>query len=170
MQQVQATAKFLRISPRKLRLVVDQVRTLPVVKAESILQYMNKKGGRLVLKVLQSAVANAEHNEHLQKEDLVIKSIVVNEGFTIKRYRPRAFGRAAMIRKRTSHVSITLEGTVRKKEKNKEVVKQEKIKEDKSVMTEQKEKVVTATKKEENIKKKSDQTVATEKQTNSDKE
>lgn len=107
--KVHAKVKFVRISPRKARLVVDQVRGLPVAKAESMLAFMNKKAAEPVLKLIKSAVANAEHNYKLEKKNLVVKEIFADEGFTIKRYRPRAFGRAGAIRKRTSHISVVLE-------------------------------------------------------------
>ncbi|MFH1426193.1 MAG: 50S ribosomal protein L22 [Candidatus Kerfeldbacteria bacterium] len=116
--KVQASAKHIRISPRKIRLVVDQVRGLSVAEAERVLQFMNKKGAESVLKLIRSAAANAEHNNKLQKENLYIASITADEGFTIKRYRARAFGRAAMIRKRTSQLTVVLdekEGTETKK-------------------------------------------------------
>jgi large subunit ribosomal protein L22 len=96
------------MSPRKVRLVVDAVRGLPVAAAETRLQFLPKLAAEPVLKLLRSAIANAEHNFHLNKEDLVIKTIVADQGPTIKRSRPRAFGRAAPIRKRTTHISLTL--------------------------------------------------------------
>lgn len=108
--KVQAKAKFIRISPRKARLVVDQVRGLSVEKAENILNFMNKKAAEPVLKLIKSAVANAEHNYKLNKKSLVIKEIFADEGFTMKRFTPRAFGRASKIRKRTTHISVVLEG------------------------------------------------------------
>ncbi len=96
------------MSPRKVRLVVDAVRGLPVGAAETRLQFLPKLAAEPVLKLLRSAIANAEHNFHLKKEDLVIKTLVVDQGPTIKRSRPRAFGRAAPIRKRTSHITLVL--------------------------------------------------------------
>lgn len=107
--QVSASTQSVRISPRKIRLVIDQVRGLPVTKAEQILLYINKKGAEPVLKLIKSAVASAEHNYQLEKENLVIASITADGGFTIKRFRPRAYGRAGMIRKRTSHLTVVLE-------------------------------------------------------------
>jgi large subunit ribosomal protein L22 len=107
--KVTATAKFVRLSPRKARLVVDHVRGMSVPEAESALSVMAKKGAEPVMKLLKSAVANAEHNYKLDKKNLVITEIAANEGMTIKRFRPRAFGRATMIRKRTSHLSIVLD-------------------------------------------------------------
>ncbi len=107
--KVEASVKSVRISARKARLVIDEVRGMSALDAERSLSFMNKKAAEIVLKVLRSAMANAEHNNKLKKEDLVIVEIIANEGFTIKRFRPRAFGRAAMIRKRTSHIRIVLD-------------------------------------------------------------
>ena len=96
------------MSPRKVRLVVDAVRGLPVAAAETRLQFIKKDAALPVLKLLRSAVANAEHNFKLRKEDLVVATITADGGPTLKRSRPRAFGRAAAIRKRTTHINITL--------------------------------------------------------------
>jgi len=107
--KVQATAKFIRLSPRKARLVVDSIRGLSVLEAEKALTVMNKKGAEPVLKLLKSAIANAEHNFKLSKENLYVAAITANEGMTIKRFTPRAFGRATMVRKRTSHLNIVVD-------------------------------------------------------------
>ena len=96
------------MSPTKVRLVVDLVRGLDVTKAEHQLQFLNKTAARPVLKLLQSAIANAENNDKLKKENLLIKKIAVDQGPTLKRWRPRAFGRAGMILKRSSHITIIL--------------------------------------------------------------
>lgn len=106
--EVSAKLRFLRMSPRKVRLVVDLVRGLDATKAEHQLQFMNKRAARPVLKLLQSAIANAENNDKLKKENLLITKITVDQGPTLKRWRPRAFGRAGMILKRSSHITITL--------------------------------------------------------------
>ena len=106
--RVSATAKRLRISPRKARLVADQVRGKPVEKALDILNFHNRKGAALVRKVVESAMANAETNEGADIDDLTIAAIAVNEGITIKRFRPRARGRADRILKRTCHVTVTV--------------------------------------------------------------
>lgn len=108
--KVRATAKTIRVSPRKIRLVVDAVRGLPVERAEQVLRMMAKRGAEPALKVLQSAVANAVHNFKLDKKDLVVSEFFANEGVVMKRYRARAFGRAATIRKRTSHLIVVVEG------------------------------------------------------------
>jgi len=105
---IHASLRFLRMAPRKVRLVVDAVRGLPALEAETRLSFMNKGAALPVLKLLKSAVANAEHNFHLSKNGLVIKKITVDGGPTVKRSRPRAFGRAAPIRLRTSHINIVL--------------------------------------------------------------
>lgn len=105
---VSATVTALRIAPRKIRLVIDAVRGLPVVRAEHTLRFMKKRGATPVLKLLQSAIANAVHNQKLSKEQLMVYRVTANEGPTIKRLRARAFGRAATIRKRTSHIRIEL--------------------------------------------------------------
>ena len=106
--QVSATAKRLRISPRKVRLVADQVRGKPIDDALNTLAFSTHKGAPLIRKVIDSAIANAEENEGADVDDLRIKEIFVNDGITIKRIRPRARGRADRILKRTCHVTVTL--------------------------------------------------------------
>ena len=106
--QVSATAKRLRISPRKLRLVAALVRGKPVDQAIDTLNFSDKKGAPLVRKVLDSAIANAENNEGADIDELVVAAIHINDGVTIKRIRPRARGRADRILKRTSHVTVTV--------------------------------------------------------------
>ena len=106
--QVSATAKRLRLSPQKARLVVNQVRGKQVADALDILTFSTKKGSDLVRKVLESAIANAENNEAADVDDLVVSEIFVNEGFTMKRIQPRAKGRADRIFKRTCHVTVTV--------------------------------------------------------------
>lgn len=107
--EVRAKLRFLKISPPKVRLVVDIVRGLPISEAEAQLQFMNKKAALPVLKLIRSAAANAENNHKLKKEDLYIKRIMVDQGPTLHRWRPRAYGRAAPIRKRSSHVTVIVE-------------------------------------------------------------
>ena len=106
--EVKAYLRQLRMAPRKVRLVVDAVRGLTVADAETRLQFIQKEASRPVLKLLQSAVANAEHNFKLDRASLRIKTIVADAGVTLKRSRPRAMGRAAPIRKRSTHISIIL--------------------------------------------------------------
>ena len=110
--EVSATAKRLRVSPRKARLVVNQVRGKAVSDAIDILGFSTQKSAPLVRKVLESAMANAENNEGADVDDLVISEIYVNEGVTVKRIRPRARGRADRIFKRTCHVTVTLTDTL----------------------------------------------------------
>ncbi len=101
-----ATHKFARGSAQKARLVVDQIRGLHVEKALEILTYSNKSAAVLVKKVLDSAIANAEHNEGADIDELIVKTIMVDDGPTMKRIKPRAKGRADRILKRTSHITV----------------------------------------------------------------
>ncbi len=101
-----AKHKFARGSAQKARLVVDQIRGLHVEKALEILNYSNKSAAVLVKKVLDSAIANAEHNEGADIDELIVKTIMVDDGPTMKRIRPRAKGRADRIIKRTSHITV----------------------------------------------------------------
>ena len=112
MMQVSATAKRLSLSPQKARLVVDQVRGKQVAEALDLLPFSTKKGANLVRKVVESAIANAENNEAADVDELVISEIFVNEGFTMKRIRPRAKGRADRIFKRTCHITVTVSDQV----------------------------------------------------------
>jgi large subunit ribosomal protein L22 len=106
--EVSAQAKFIKISPRKVRLLATLVRGKTLSRGISELNFSGKQARHPVLKVLKSAAANAEHNFELSKENLVIKKIFVDEGPTLKRWMPRAHGRAAQIRKRMSHITVTL--------------------------------------------------------------
>ena len=101
-----AKLKFARISPQKCRLIADQVRGLPVEKALDILKFSQKKAATIVGKVLESAIANAEHNEGADIDELAITQIYIDAGPTMKRIRPRAKGRANRIIKRTSHITL----------------------------------------------------------------
>jgi large subunit ribosomal protein L22 len=101
-----AIHKFARISPQKCRLVVDQIRGLQVEKALTILSFSNKKGAEIVRKILESAIANAEHNEGADVDELKVSQTFVNEGPVLKRLEARAKGRANRIVKRTSHITI----------------------------------------------------------------
>jgi ribosomal protein L22 len=105
---VHARAKYVRTSARKARLVSDHIRGKSVQEARAILAFAPRAAARDWSKLLESAVANAEHNHELVGDELKIKDIHADEGPTLKRYRPRAMGRATRIRKRTSHLSITL--------------------------------------------------------------
>ena len=105
---VRAQAKYVRTSARKARLVCDHIRGKDVAEARAILAFTPRAAAKDWAKLLESAVANAVHNHELVGEDLRIAAVYADEGPTLKRYRPRAMGRATRIRKRTSHLSITL--------------------------------------------------------------
>ena len=104
--EVIAKHKGARISAQKARLVADQIRGKSVGEALNILAFSTKKGAHLVKKVLESAIANAEHNEGADVDELRVSTIFVDEGMTMKRIRPRAKGRADRILKRTSHITV----------------------------------------------------------------
>jgi large subunit ribosomal protein L22 len=106
--KVRAQAKYVRQSPYKVRRVLDLVRGLPVHEAEDVLRLTQRGATEPIEKVLKSAVANAEHNHALDIDDLVVAEAYADEGPTLKRYRPRARGRATRIRKRTSHITIVV--------------------------------------------------------------
>ena len=103
---VKATAKYIHMSPRKVRLVVDLVRGLGIEEARRQLMFSPKAAAKPVLKVLNSAVANAENNFSMDTTNFVVSEAFVNEGPTFHRFRPRAHGRAAAIRKRMSHITV----------------------------------------------------------------
>ncbi|MBI5794108.1 50S ribosomal protein L22 [Candidatus Uhrbacteria bacterium] len=107
--EIHASARYIRMSPTKVRLVIDIVRGLKVREAQAQLLFMKKAAAEPVLKLLNSAIANATHNFQLDKEGLYIKSIVADGGPMLGRFRARAMGRAAPIRKRSSHISIVLD-------------------------------------------------------------
>jgi len=104
--EVMAKLRFARISPQKCRLVADQVRGKPVEQALQILAFSPKKAAGIVKKVLESAIANAEHNEGADIDELKVSRIFVDEGPTMRRWKPRAKGRVNHILKRTSHVTV----------------------------------------------------------------
>lgn len=107
--EVVAKAKYLRISPYKARVVARLVKGKKADEALGILAFTNKKFARMLSKVIRSAIANAEHNTGLDVDRLWVKNVIVDEGPMWKRWRPRAMGRATMILKRTSHVTVILE-------------------------------------------------------------
>ena len=107
-EEVRAQAKWVRISPRKARLVTDHIRGRSVPEARTVLAFTTRAAAREIEKVLRAAVANAEANHNLFGDDLRVSAAYVDEGPTIKRWRPRARGRAAQIRKRTCHITIKL--------------------------------------------------------------
>lgn len=106
--QVSATAKYVRVAPRKARMVVDLIRNKSVDKALEVLQFCERAVAVDVEKVLRSAVANAYQNNGMRPESLVIAECYVDEGPTLKRIRPRAKGSASRINKRTSHITVTV--------------------------------------------------------------
>src|SRR5690606_1818344 len=106
--QAKAVARTVRIAPRNSRLVVDLIRGKQVGEAVAILRHTPKAASPIVEKVLKSAVANAEHNYEMDVNNLVITEAYVNEGPTLKRFRPRAQGRASAINKRTSHITLVV--------------------------------------------------------------
>jgi large subunit ribosomal protein L22 len=103
-----AQAKHVRQSPYKVRRVLDLVRGLPVDEARVVLDFTNRKAAPTIKKVLDSAIANAEHNFALDADELIVAEAYADEGPTLKRWRPRARGRATKIRKRTSHITIVV--------------------------------------------------------------
>ena len=107
---VTARARYVRISPMKVRRVVDMIRGLPATEALNVLKFAPQAASENVYKVVASAIANAEHNAHLRDKDrLFVAQAYVDEGPTMKRFRPRAQGRAYRIRKRTSHITVVVE-------------------------------------------------------------
>jgi large subunit ribosomal protein L22 len=108
---VRASARYLRASPRKVRLVADQVRGLPIEEARSLLRFSPRGAARDVQKLIDSAAANAENNHDLDPDELKVSEIYVDEGPTMRRWRARARGRATRVDKRTCHLSVALTPT-----------------------------------------------------------
>jgi large subunit ribosomal protein L22 len=107
-QEAIAVAKFIRISPTKARQVVDLIRGRHVDDARRVLRFSERAASKPIAKVLDSAIANAEHNHALPADELFVSRAWVDEGPTLRRYRPRALGRATRIRKRTCHISVVV--------------------------------------------------------------
>ena len=107
--KAKATARFVRISPRIARLVMDEIRGKKVEEALRLLAFSPKRGAYLLKKLVNSAVANAEANSEIDVDNLFVKQVFADEGPTLKRFRPRAMGRAYRIRKRTSHLTVILD-------------------------------------------------------------
>ena len=149
--EVKASLKYLRISPRKTRLVTELIKGLSVKDAEQQLIHLPKRSSQPVLELLKSAIANAENNFQLNKDDLYVKIARVDEGPSLKRWRPRARGAAYTIKKRTSHIHIVLDEIKGKTLTKKGIDKTEK---DKKIIKDQ-EKEIKGTKeiKESKIKK-----------------
>ena len=124
--EIRAQAKFQRIAPKKARIATGLIRGKKVQEAIHILDSLPKKSADFVLKVLKSAEANAKNNKNLKSENLIIKDSYVDGGPTLKRWRPRAFGRASLIMKRTSHITVVLEEINPNKNKKEEDLKSKK--------------------------------------------
>ena len=107
--EAQAAHRYVRLSPRKARLVADLVRGKPVGDAIGVLQQLPKKAARVLVKALKAVVANAESTQRVDVDRLYVKRITVDEGPTMKRFLPRAHGRATMIRKRSSHLTVVVD-------------------------------------------------------------
>ena len=107
--EVRAVAKYVSISPRKTRLIMDQIKGKKVEEALNLLSFAPQKGAFLLKKLIHSAVANAEQNSNMDVDKLFIKRVFSDEGPTLKRFRPRAMGRATRIQKRTSHLTVILD-------------------------------------------------------------
>ena len=105
---VRASAKYVRVAPRKARLIADQVRGMHIEKARALLAFSPRGAAEDIHKLINSAAANAENNHDLVGDEMVISSITVDEGPTLRRFRPRALGRATPINKRTSHIAVAL--------------------------------------------------------------
>jgi len=105
---VRASSRYVRVAPRKARLVADQVRGLQIEKARALLQFSPRGAARDIGKLIESAAANAENNHDLVADEMRVAEITVDEGPTLRRYRPRALGRATPINKRTSHIAVAL--------------------------------------------------------------
>jgi len=105
---VKASARYVRIAPRKARLIADQVRGMHIEKARALLQFSPRSAAQDIHKLIDSAAANAENNHDLIGDEMRVASITVDEGPTLRRFRPRAMGRATPINKRTSHIAVAL--------------------------------------------------------------
>ncbi len=106
--ETKATARFVRIAPRKARQIIDLIRGKAVNDAQIVLKFIPRFSAAVVTKVLNSAIANAENNFQLKRDNLYITEAYVNQGPTMKRYMPRAQGRASLIHKRTSHITVVV--------------------------------------------------------------
>lgn len=106
--EAKAVAKYIRISPSKARLVIDLIRGKSAVQAQAILKFTPQRGAEPIAKVLNSAIANAEHNLELSRDDLYVVKAFVDEGPSIKRFKPRAMGRADRMVHRTSHITVVV--------------------------------------------------------------
>jgi ribosomal protein L22 len=105
---VRASSRYVRVAPRKARLVADQVRGLHIDRARALLEFSPRGAARDIRKVIESAASNAENNHDLIADEMRVAEITVDEGPTLRRFRPRALGRATPIKKRTSHIAVAL--------------------------------------------------------------
>jgi large subunit ribosomal protein L22 len=138
-REAQAQLKHLRMGPQKVRLVTGLVRGLNVDEALAQLAFSSKHAARPIKKLLESAIANAEHNHEMERTSLVIKNIIVDGGPVLHRWMPRAHGSASPLRKRSSHITVTLEGetkaiTKKKEEKKNDDVEGEVVEEPKKAV------------------------------------
>lgn len=120
--EIIAKARYIHMSPKKVRLVLDVIRGMDATEAENQLKFIPKQASRPILKLLNSAVANAKENYNLEKEDLYIKKIRADEGPILRRWAPKAYGRATPIRKRSSHIIVIL-GEKQERQKSKKSTK-----------------------------------------------
>jgi len=146
--RVQANAKFIRIAPRKTRLVVDAVRGLDVSEAINRLSVINKRASTPITKVIKSALANAEHNFNCKKENLFVSEIRVDDGPAFSRWMPKAFGRATPLLKKTSHLRVVLEEKIPSEQKQETQKKIKTAQENKRISDKKVETSVTDNKKE----------------------
>jgi large subunit ribosomal protein L22 len=105
---VRASARYVRVAPRKARLIADQVRGMHIEKARALLEFSPRGAAQDISKLLESAASNAENNHDLIADEMLISEITVDEGPTLRRFRPRAMGRASRINKRTCHIAVAL--------------------------------------------------------------
>ena len=127
--QTKAQLRFLRITPQKVRLVAGLVRGMEVRKALDQLQFSSKQAAIPVKKLIESAVANAIHNDHVKEDTLKIETIFVNEGSVLRRWMPRAMGRATPLRKKSSHITVVLSGEADETKKSSKKEKEVKVEE-----------------------------------------
>jgi ribosomal protein L22 len=105
---VRASSRYVRVAPRKARLIADQVRGMHIEQARALLEFSPRGAAEDIRKLIESAAANAENNHDLIADEMLISEIIVDEGPTLRRYRPRALGRASRINKRTCHIAVAL--------------------------------------------------------------
>jgi len=105
---VRASSRYVRVAPRKARLIADQVRGMHIEQARALLEFSPRGAAEDIRKLIESAAANAENNHDLVADEMLISEITVDEGPTLRRYRPRALGRASRINKRTCHIAVAL--------------------------------------------------------------